>query len=114
MKRILVIYIRQVWCRLAEVFTISATKAYCHWLRKRLIFLRNDIFVGSAAVRHQKPEDAQIMFSDFTDLGQDFVMSQQVDKWRGAYSRRKTRNAKPDGRDLDKRLAKFLKDRLNA
>ena len=54
------------------------------------------------------------MFSDFTDLGQDFVMSQQVDKRRGAYSRRKTRNAKPDGRDLDKRLAKFLKDRLNA
>lgn len=77
------------------------------WVEAEIeFFKRNELLRESAPAWHQPLEEVTIMFSDFTDLGQDFIKNLEVEKWLAAYDRKKAKNphAKPDGRDLDKRL----------
>ena len=77
---------------------------------KLAFFKRNNLLKPGAQAMHVPWDEADVMFSDLEPLGQDFLMSLRVEKWVIALDRRSERNtdAKPDGKDLDKRLAKFL------
>lgn len=74
-------------------------------------FSQHGLINESAAALRVPAEKAVIRFSDFTPEGQDFIMSQAVERWLGSCDRKGTIEAYQDPSGLVQRLNKFRKDR---
>jgi len=66
------------------------------------------VVAPEVVVRRQR--DLVIRFSQLSELGQAFVMSQAVDQWMGALDRRKP-GTPITNEGLERRWTKFLKQR---
>lgn len=78
----------------------------------RLELLQKYALIHSSAPALQVPLDQVVIrYSDYTELGQEFVLSGAIDKWLASCDRKQTLAAYADRAPLEKRILKFLKER---
>jgi hypothetical protein len=66
---------------------------------------------GNAPALKAELDRVVIRFSDYTKLGQEFVLTGAIDKWMASCDRKNTQAAYEDRAPLEKRIATFLKAR---
>lgn len=82
------------------------------WTKTQIEFFKaNGLLQADAPVWSTPAEKAVIRFHEFTPEGQDFVMSQAVEKWLATCDRAGDPAAYADASGLDRRLRKFRKAR---
>lgn len=75
------------------------------------VFKKYEMIASDATIFSTPIENVVVMFSDFTDVGREFVMTGAVDKWLASCDRKKDLAAYQDPAPLEKRLHGFLKKR---
>ena len=88
------------------------------WIKISLEFYEDKKLLKKNAVSlNSNLEDIVLKFSDFNAIGQEFIMSQQVDKWLAAWDQKRNKNPdliiKPEKKKLELRFEKFMKKRFN-
>lgn len=68
----------------------------------------NEMISPNAAALSEPVENAVLMFSDLTPLGQEFLMTGETDRWLAACDRAGNLAAYEDHRRLEKRVRRFL------
>lgn len=82
------------------------------WTTTQVEFFKSHkLLRKGAAAWTASAESAVIRFFDFTPEGQDFIMSQAVEKWLASCDRRKDPAAYSDSSGLERRLKKFREQR---
>ena len=78
----------------------------------QLEMLKKYALIQSSASALRVPLDQVVIrFSDYTELGQEFVLTGAIDKWMAACDRKNTLAAYEDTAALEKRIVSFLKAR---
>jgi hypothetical protein len=78
----------------------------------QLEMLKKYALIQSGASALRVPLDQVVIrFSDYTELGQEFVLTGAIDKWMAACDRKNTLAAYEDTAALEKRIVSFLKAR---
>ena len=77
----------------------------------QLELLRKHHLINDGAQAFQVPLDQVVIrFSDYTKLGQEFLMTGAIDKWMASCDRKGTLAAYEDKAPLEKRIVEFLKE----
>ena len=80
--------------------------------RTQLELLKEYALIQSdASALHVPTDQAVIRFSDYTKLGQEFVLTGAIDKWMAACDRKNSQAAYEEKGPLEKRIVSFLKTR---
>ena len=78
--------------------------------RTQLDLLKKYEFINSGATAFHVPvEQLMIRFSDYTKLGQEFVLTGAIDKWMASCDRKGNLEAYENKAPLEKRILAFLK-----
>jgi len=72
------------------------------------VFQKYDLISQDASALRGPIEEAVVRFSDYTPLGQKFVMSGAVDKWLASCDRKRNKDAYRDPGPLERRVQRFL------
>lgn len=81
------------------------------WTSKVVLFLKNnELLLPQAKAWVEDIKDVEIRLSDLSELGKDFIMSSQVEKWLQSYDRQKNKNPSKELKiEIDKLQVRFEK-----